>query len=321
MIDKLKEKLGEVKNNEPLSSHTTFKVGGPAKYFYLAQNSKDLVKAIKISEELGIKYFILGWGSNLIVSDDGFDGLVIKTISNICKVNREEVFVEAGFNLSRLVGIVTQNSLSGLEFASGIPGTVGGAARGNAGAYGKGFGDLITELEIYQDGQVKKISQSDMQYGYRDSILKHKEGVILSIKLKLKKSNQKEIQSEVVKNIKHRNTKLPFKPSAGCIFKNIDLADIKIDEEKVIKELDVSKEEWQQATKHGKLPTSYIMDKLNLKGKTIGGCQVSEKHAAFFINIGNCKTQHIMMLISDIKMRARNQLGIQLIEEVQYLGF
>lgn len=321
MLEILKKELGEVLANEPMSNHTTFKLGGPAKYFYISHGSENLLTAVKMAEKLNINYFILGWGSNLLVSDDGFNGLVIKTASDNFKVNGDEIVVDSGFNLGRLIGIATQFGLSGLEFAAGIPGTIGGAARGNAGAYGKSFGDFITELEIYQDGKVKNISREDMDYGYRESILKSKSGVILSVKIRLKAGDVKGIQAEVVKNIKYRTQKLPLEPSAGCIFKNVDLANMEIDETKVIKELDITKQEWQELTKHGKLPVSYIIDRLGLKEKKIGGCQISSKHAAFFVNIGGCKAEHVMMLISDVKMRARNQLGIQLIEEVQYLGF
>lgn len=321
MLKQLKQKIGDIKENESLSAHTTFKIGGPAKYFYLAKNSNDLLKAIQVAEELKISFFILGWGSNLVVADSGFDGLVIRAMSENLKVEGDKIFVESGVNLSRLVGQTANAGLTGLEFAAGIPGTVGGAVRGNAGAYGQSIGQLITEVEVYQDGKVKKITQAEMQYNYRDSILKHQSGVVLSVTFQLKIGDSQKIHAEILKIIKDRNDKLPFEPSAGCIFKNVELAKIEFDEDKVIKGLDITKEEWQKATEFGKLPVGFILDKLSLKGKTIGGCQVSEKHCAFFINTDQAKAEHVMMLISDIKMRVRNQLVIQLQEEVQYLGF
>ena len=321
MLNELTKKLGEVKENESLSAHTTFKIGGPAKYFYLAKNSSDLLKAIKAAEELKIPYFILGWGSNLIVADSGFDGLVIRSMSENLETRDKEIFVEAGVNLSWLVGQAPKAGLTGLEFAAGIPGTVGGAVRGNAGAYGQSIGQMVKEVEIYQDNKVKKITQAEMQYNYRDSILKHRNGVILSATFQLKKGDPQKIHTKVLDIMKDRNGRLPFEPSAGCIFKNVELAKIEIDEDKVIKGLDITREEWQRATQFGKLPVGFILDKLNLKGKTIGGCQVSGKHCAFFINTGEAKAEHAMMLISDIKMRVRNKLVIQLQEEVQYLGF
>ena len=117
MIDQLKKKLGEVKENEPLAKYSTFKIGGPAKYFYLAKDSQELFQAVKAAEELKIPYFILGWGSNLLVSDNGYNGLVIRTMSNNFKVQGEEIFAESGVNLSRLVGAATQAGLTGLEFS------------------------------------------------------------------------------------------------------------------------------------------------------------------------------------------------------------
>jgi len=321
MLDQLKQKIPEVKENESLAEHTTFKVGGPAKYFYLARDSDDLLKAVKAAEELSIPYFILGWGSNLIVADSGFNGLVIRSISENLKINGKEIFVEAGVNLSRLVGQSASVGLTGLEFAAGIPGTVGGSVRGNAGAYGQSIGQSVKEVEIYQDNKVKKISRAEMQYNYRNSILKHQGGIVLSVTFQLNEGDLQKIHAKVLEIIKDRNNKLPFEPSAGCIFKNVELDKVKIDEEKVIKELDIAKGEWREVTKFGKLPVGFILDRLGLRGKTIGSCQVSEKHGAFFINKGDAKAEHIMMLISDIKMRVRNQLAIQLQEEVQYLGF
>lgn len=321
MLNQLQQKLGEVQENEPLANHTTFKIGGPAQFFYLAKNSEDLLKAVKAAEELKIPYFVLGWGSNLLVSDNGFKGLVIKVFNNNYEIRGEEIWAESGFNLSRLVGVAGQAGLSGLGPMAGIPGTVGGAAFGNAGAYGVSFGTLVKEVEVYQDCVVKKLDQSQMQYSYRQSVLKSQPGIILSVTVKLKPGDGKEIRDKVVGILMERKQKLPAEPSAGCVFKNIKLSDVKIDEEKVIKELDITNEEWQKATGFGKLTVGFILDRLNLKGKVIGGCKVSDKHSAFFINTGGAKAEHVIMLISDIKMRVRNQLGIQLEEEIRYLGF
>jgi UDP-N-acetylmuramate dehydrogenase len=268
-----------------------------------------------------LQYFILGWGSNLLISDSGFDGLLIKATSANLSVKGEEIFAEAGVNLSRLVGEAARSGLSGLEFAAGIPGTVGGAARNNAGAYGSSFGDLVCGLEVYQDGKIKNLRHEDMQYHYRDSILKHGNGIITSVKLKLKKGDQVKVHQKVMEIIKQRVQRLPIEPSAGCFFKNVEVDDIKSGKERIIKELNITESEWQEITKYGKLPVAFIFEKLGLKGKQIGGCKISEKHAAFFINSGGAKAEHVVMMVSDLKMRVRNQLGIQLQEEVQYIGF
>jgi len=321
MLSQLQQKLGTVKENEPMANHTTFKIGGPAKYFYVAKNSDELLLAVKTAQDLNLPYFILGWGSNLVVADNGFAGLVIKTLSENFEVRGEEIFAEAGVNLSRLVGEAARAGLTGLEFASGIPGTVGGAARGNAGAYGKGFGDVIKKVKVYQNGQVQELTKEEMKYSYRQSLVKQTGGIILSVVVGLKNGDSQTIHAEVLKIIKDRNDKLPYEPSAGCIFQNIELDKVAIDPQKAIKELDITEKEWQEATAFGKLPIGFVIDHLGLKNKTIGGCKISDKHCAFFINTGEAKAEHVMMLISDVKMRVRNQLGAQIQEEVQYLGF
>jgi len=321
MIEELKSRLGDgVRENEILANHTTFKIGGPAKYFYLARSSDALLKALEAAEELGLLYVILGWGSNVLVSDSGFNGLVIRSSSDRFEIRDDKIFSESGLNFSRLIGEATKAGLSGLEKFAGIPGTVGGAVCGNAGAFGSGICGALQEIEVYRDGGIKKMTQTDMRYSYRDTILKHEPGVVLSAVFKLEKDNPQNIQKRILESIKGRK-RLPIEPSAGCVFKNIDLDAEKVDEQRIIKELDITPEEWAEATKYRKLPVGYIVDRLGLKEKTIGGAQVSAKHGSFIVNIGNAKAEHVMMLISDIKMRVRNQLGIQLQEEVQYIGF
>ena len=319
MIQNLRQKIDDrVRENEILANHTTFKIGGPAKYFYLAQNSAGLLKAVKAAEELDLPYIILGWGSNVLVSDNGFDGLVIKASSDKFEIRGDQIFAEAGLNFSRLVGEATKAGLTGLEKFAGIPGTFGGAIRGNAGAFGNSICGVLYEVETYKDGEVKKLTQAGMQCSYRDTILKHEPGVVLSGVVKLEKDDPSKIQARVMESINGRR-KLPIEPSAGCIFKNVDLAIQEINEERIIKELDITLAEWQETTKYGKLPIGFIIDKLSLKEKTIGGAQVSTRHGSFIVNIGDAKAEHVMMLISDVKMRVRNQLGIQLQEEVQFL--
>jgi UDP-N-acetylmuramate dehydrogenase len=256
-----------------------------------------------------------------LVSDNGFDGLVIKSSSDNVEVSGQEIRAESGLNLSRLVGLALQNSLVGLETLIGIPGTVGGAAFGNAGAYGVSFSKLIKEVEIYQAGVIKKLSAKEMNFDYRDSVLKYKPGIVLAVTVKLEPGDKKEIQAKAVKLAIERKQKLPTEPSAGCIFKNIKLDKVQLDVPRVIKELDITEAEWQKLTIHGKLSVAFVLDRLGLKGKIIGGCQISPKHANFFINLGNAKAEHVIMMISDVKMRVRNQLTVQLQEEIRYLGF
>lgn len=322
ILDKLIKQLPGLMENVSLASHNTFKIGGPAKYFYIAKTEQELLRAVKTAEKLKINYFILGGGSNILVSDQGFDGLVIKARNEDFQVEGEDiVHCGAGLTMGRLLGLTQVLGLGGLEFMAGVPGTVGGAIRGNAGAFGKGFGDVVLEAEVYRRGQIIKMIHNDLKFKYRESAIKYDGGVILSVKIKLAPKNSKEIQEEFIKIIKNRTEKLPLdKPSAGSFFKNIEMDKYTLDIPKIIKELDVTEEEFKEASKH-KLPVAFILDRLDLKGKKIGGAQISPKHANFIVNTGHAKAEDVLMLVSDIKMRVRNQLLIQIIEEVQYVGF
>lgn len=322
MLSHLKEKLGEnLKEKVILANYTTFRIGGAARYFYIAKTKEEIIKAVAVAEKNQIEYFILGGGSNVLVSDSGFEGLVIKIANSQVKISKDTVHAEAGTNIGFLVNQTVIAGLTGLEFMAGIPGTVGGAAFGNAGALGKGFGNKVVEVEVFENGEIKRLTQEQMGYSYRHSVLKESSAIILSVKIKLEKDKPENCQRRMLEVIKDRKSRIPPLPSAGCVFKNVNLKEIKVDRERIIKELDVSKEEYNKATKYQKLPVGFILDKLDLKGKTIGGAQISGLHGGFIVNIGDAKAEHVMMLISDIKMRVRNQLGIQLQEEIRYLGF
>ena len=221
-----------------------------------------------------------------------------------------------------LLDCTLKAGLTGWAWAAGLPGTIGGAVRGNAGAYGQGMSDIVESVEIFIDGKVVKLTKAEMEFSYRHSIIKKNLAAILAVNLKFEKGEvDKDIQQVKDYNNRRQLTQPLNYPNSGCIFKNIDLTETKINKEKVMKGLDINEEEFSQATKFNKLPVSYIIDRLNLKGKTIGGAQVSEKHGAFIVNINHAKAEHVIMLISDIKMHVRNEIGVQLQEEVQYVGF
>ncbi|MBN1779220.1 MAG: UDP-N-acetylmuramate dehydrogenase [Candidatus Buchananbacteria bacterium] len=323
ILQELKNKIGgAVKENVSLADHTWFKIGGPAKYFFIAKNNDDLVKALKAADELKIDHFILGGGSNILVSDNGYDGLVIKAENKDYKIEGTNVFAESGVLAVDLLEATLKAGLTGWSWAAGLPGTIGGAVRGNAGAYGKGIGDILVSAEVFADGKVKELSNKELKFSYRDSIVKQKGWIVISAKLKLEKGDLKKEQEQVKAYNDRRQQTQPLNyPNAGCVFKNIDLIETPINKEKVMKGLDISEEEFKEATKFNKLPVSYIIDRLDLKGKTIGGAQVSEKHGAFIVNVDHARAEHVIMLMSDIKMHVRNEIGIQLHEEVQLVGF
>lgn len=298
----------------------------------MARSSNDLLKAVQVAEKLSLPYLILGGGSNILISDNGFAGLVIKARNeefivrdpisdNKCqRSDLRQVVCGAGLTIHELLKKTLETNLTGLEFMAGIYGTVGGAVCGNAGAYGKSIGDLVQKAQVYKDGKLKNYTKQQMKYSYRSSVIKETGGVIIAATLVLQKGDTAAAKSEIKKTIDRRAKKFPAAPCAGSIFKNIELKKLKVDKKKIAKALDVTAEEFRQAAKY-KLPVGFIIDKLNLKGKQIGGAAVSEKHGNIIINKGNATAEEVIMLISYIKKEVRDKLGIQLQEEIKYVGF
>ena len=316
MKEELMKKTGlEVIENEPLRNHTSFRIGGPAKFFVRVANKIELYKTLQACYELGLDYFLLGGGSNVLISDKGFDGVVIKTEKGQIEIKNNLVTAFAGTNLMYMIREVIKSGLGGLEFAANIPGTVGGGVRGNCGAYGKGIGDYVKEVEIIviDQGEVylKILTKDECEFAYRESIFKKNHNwVVAEIRFELKNDDQAE---EKMKEIKAewgiRCAKQPLTyPSAGCSFKNI-LFDPK--------EHDNYKD-WEIK---GKLPVARFIEESDLKGTKIGGAMVSDKHCNFIVNIDNASADHVVQLISLVKTRLRDKFGINVEEEVQYIGF
>ena len=243
-----KELDSKVIQNESLANHTTFKIGGEADYFFIAQNNDSLMKAVKIAHDLNLPFFILGGGSNLLVSDKGFRGLVIKVQSSRrrvppakplathgqsgfgasatkLKVQSDKIIIaEARVKLSDLVKFSMEHDLTGIEFLVGIPGTVGGAVRGNAGTFGKEMSDVVRSVKVLSISNNITVEQYDniaVRFSYRDSIFKHNKDIILSVEFKLK-SNSKEKSRSIIQDylLKRKESQPLEHPSAGCIFKN-----------------------------------------------------------------------------------------------------
>lgn len=324
MIDKLREKLGEgVLENESLASHCTFKIGGPARYFFVAKNYEEIMKAAEAANELGIKIFVLSGGSNVLFADTGFDGLVVKVNSSRFIVHSVDCKIEtdAGVMLAEIVKAAAENSLSGLEWAAGIPGTVGGAVRGNAGAYGKATGDTVEEVEATETKgekiEVRNFNNEDCKFGYRESIFKREGGIILKVVFKLVPGDKNKIKEEMDKIFAARDGKIPREPSAGSFMKNVEVTDeiVKIIKEKIHE--DVPADYIQK----GKIPAAWLITQCDLKGKQIGGAKISEKHANFIVNAGGASAADVIALASLVKMEVRDKTGIQLHEEVEYVGF
>lgn len=319
MIDKLREKLGEgVLENEPLANHCTFKIGGPARYFFVAKNSEEIVKAAEAAKDLGLKFFVVSGGSNVLFSDDGFDGLVIKIQNTKYEIQDEKIVAGAGVKLAEAVKAAADQGLLGLEWAAGIPGTVGGAVRGNAGAYGKATGDAVEEVEVLnQKLKIEKYKKEDCKFGYRDSIFKKEGGIILKVVLKLALGDKNKIKEETDKIFKARGEKIPTDSSAGSFFKNVEVTDEIV---KTIKE-HTHEDVPADCIAKGKIPAAWLIDQCDLKGKQVGGAKVSGKHANFIVNAGSATAGDVIALASLVKTKVRNDTGIQLSEEIEYVGF
>lgn len=310
-----------VQENIKLAPYTTFKIGGEARYFAEVKNENELREALEYALKNKLDFFVLGGGSNVLVSDKGFDGLVIKTGSEnsgieIMENNRIKCF--AGNNLSEVMIFVRENSLSGLEWATGIPGTIGGAVRGNAGSFGGSMGDAIDEVECIciTDNFKKRIFSADKcNFGYRNSLFKQNDDLIItSATLRLKKGEKEEIQNKMKEIILERNKKNPKEAkNAGSFFVNPIVNNKGLLEEF---EKDTGKKALNKV-----IPAGWLIQEAGLSGKQIGGAAVSEKHANFILNVGNATAEDIIMLASIIKQKVRTKFGVQLVEEVKLLGF
>jgi len=304
----------EIKENINLANYSSFKIGGKARYFLKAKKREEILKGIEWLKEKKLPFLILGGGSNILFSDKGFKGLVIKLEIKNCKFKDNEVFVEAGYSLTKLIFECLKKGLSGLEFLAGIPGTVGGTIYGNSGAFGKEIKDVVKEVEVLKIRnwklEIRKLKNKDCQFGYRDSIFKKKKGwIILAAKLELKRKKKKEIEKRIKKFLKMRKEKQPFYfPSAGSVFKNVPL-------KKVPKEV---QKKFKEKIKGQFLAAGVLIEAAGLKGYQIKGAKISEKHANFILNIKKAKARDVLKLINLAKKRVKEKFKIVLEEEIEF---
>ena len=307
----------EFQKNIPLADLTTFKIGGPAEYFCRVSNLDELKDVIVQARKMNKPIFILGSGSNLLVSDEGFKGVVIKLQSAQCIVQNLEshfkIICNAGVLLSQLLSKALDIGAKGLEWATGIPGTIGGAVFGNSGAYGHSTAEIVEEV-VAMDPltfEEKAFSQEECSFDYRESVFKKNGFIITSVALKLPKDETGEARKVVLEYIKERKNKIPPQPSAGCTFKNIPVTWApqeslrKIPEEKI---------------KGGKIPVGYLIDQCGLRGAKIGDAQISPLHANFIVNLGKATARDVYQLINLCKDKVQDKFSLTLEEEIRYLG-
>ena len=282
-----------VLRNEPMCKHTSFKIGGPADIFVAVNTIEELKNTLNIAQTNKILVTCIGNGTNLLVKDKGIRGITIKLNFKNIKINGEEIEVGSGMQLPILAKTAYENSLSGLEFASGIPGTVGGAVKMNAGAYGGEFKDIVIETTYLDSEQnLKNIQNKEHKFSYRYSIFDETNDIIISTKLKLKKENQESIKRKMEENSLKRKEKQPINfPNAGSVFKR----------------------------KNEYIPAE-IIDKCGLKGYNIGNAYVSKLHAGFIINKGNATAQDVLNLIEHIKNVVKEKYYINLELEIKVIG-
>lgn len=281
--------------NEPLKKHTTFKIGGDADFFVSPASGDEVALLIKTLKEQGINYYVLGNGSNVLAPDEGYSGVIIyvgENLSDIEIINDTIIKVQAGAMLSKTAHVALDNSLTGMEFAAGIPGSVGGAIVMNAGAYGGEIKDILVSATVCDtEGNIITIPMNELKLAYRYSIIEEKQYTVLSAVFKLQKGNKEDIKFTMSELAKKRREKQPLElPSAGSTFKR---------------------------------PEGYFAGKLiedsGLRGYTVGGAQVSEKHCGFVVNKGDATSYDVKKLMQDVSDEVYKQFGVRIEPEIKIL--
>ena len=281
---------------EPMAGHTTFRIGGPADCFVQIENKEQLTQVLRYLGQVEIPYFVLGNGSNLLVSDKGYQGIVLQIgqkMNNV-EVEGDVIIAQAGASMSQVARIALEHSLTGLEFASGIPGTIGGGIVMNAGAYDEELSGVVTQVNVVNDaGECMELEKDSLEFGYRTSVIKNNPFTVTEVILKLEKGDSEQIKMKMDELAARRREKQPLEyPSAGSTFKR------------------------PKGNYAGKL----IMD-AGLRGFRIGGARVSEKHCGFVVNIGNATAEDVRDVISEVQERVKERFNVDLEPEVLFLGF
>ncbi len=284
---------GKISLNESLAQYTTFRIGGVADYYIEPVDAIDLQKMIKYLDSIGMPYYVMGNGSNILISDEGIRGVVINLEYGFGYLKHEGGFIiaGAGAKIARFVEFCIQNSYAGTEMLAGIPATIGGTLIMNAGAYGGEISTYVTEVTVIKNQQIKKLSREECRFVYRNSGLKG--SIILEAKFRLPAGDTVEISAKRKEFMVHRNESQPVEiPNAGCVFKN---------------------PEGNFAAK--------IIQECRLKGKAVGGAMVSAKHANFIVNYDNASANDVIELIKLIRKTVKEQKGINLELEIKLIGF
>ncbi len=309
MYKKLKE-FGIVKTNVFLSKYTTFKIGGPAQFLVEILDTKKLVEVLNFLSGEGIEYFILGGGSNVLWKDEEFEGVVVRIMNRELRI-MDNGIIEAGAGtpLAVVVNTAVQNNLSGLEWAAGVPGTVGGAVRGNAGAMDSDTARSLVKIEVWRDGEVLELNIEECEFGYRDSVLKHNSDVVLRAWYKTVPGDKLVMMQKIQGYVKQRNGHYPAFPSAGSFFKNVDII-----------AWPGKKEDLPEVfQKNGKIPAGWLNEQVGLKGFSMGGGKLSNEHGNFLINFDNATQSDMLKIVEEIQKKVSEKFGVELEPEVKII--
>lgn len=295
MIKQITEiiKKGFVEEQFPLKNCSSFGIGGDARFFVSPASIDELFNLVEFAEKNNLKYKIIGNATNILFGDNGFNGLIISTkkISSCALVSDTSIFASAGTMLSSLINFALSNSLGGLEFAVGIPGTVGGALVMNAGAGGSEISKITKSVTVIENGDIRVLDSKDLQFGYRTSYFKtHKSAIILFAEFEFNESTKKEIEEKIQKNLNRRLQTQPKNKSAGCVFK-----------------------------KCGDTPAGLLIDQAGLKGTRVGDALISEVHANFIVNTGNAKAEDVKKLINLTKEVVYKKFNKELELEIEII--
>jgi UDP-N-acetylmuramate dehydrogenase len=307
-----------IQENIPLAPFTTFKIGGNARYFTEASTPGQITAALEWAEEKGVPAFILAGGSNALFADTGYPGLVIRLSEGGWQFSETGFVASGAVNLGEVIEASLEKGLGGMERMSGIPGSLGGALRGNAGAFGVEIKNVVTRVKALHQktGLLKDFTNQECTFGYRTSYFKENpEWVVVEVAIALTPGGDAKKLLRIAKETRDkREAKHPQSAKcAGSFFMNP-----LVKNEKLLEEF---ADETGTLSKNGRLPAGWLINHCGLRGKKIGGAQISKQHPNYLVNIGTAKADDVLMLASFVKTRVRNELGVQLKEEIQYVGF
>ncbi len=288
-----------VEKNVALKEHSTFRIGGKADFFFQARSLEALRRAVSFAREQGLRFYVIGAGSNILFADEGYRGLLIKNLAKGIRLSLDPPVVEvnSGTQLQEVIQAAQQVGLAGLEFLAGIPGTVGGAIWGNSGAFGQSIGDALVSAQIWGEGGVQSVQREFFSFAYRSSRLKEKKHLVLSARLALERDKPELIQKRINDLLALRRVKHPPEGTAcaGSFFKNVLLPDGQ------------------------KIAAGLLLDQAGVKGLRRGDAVVYSGHANFVLNVGQAKARDVLELAQEMKQRVKEKFGLELQEEVIYL--